>query len=271
MKMKIGYFLCVLLIISSPFVVPPGLSQSQDQFNKNWSSGTAFLLSEGRMEIGIFQPLRYGWSKSFEFSIHPLAAFIIPNLSLKWSHGQNNRYFFATRHSIIYPTLLLRTVSKQGTGGLISPEFDIPHMISIYNEVVMSKEVLANHLLSIKAGVNFALKSSDLDQRSTIDLPIIFPRLAVYYHGLSYRFGSDLQGKFFRRWDYLVDSEIFYTPAGDENFAFEHEGLLLWNKSERFQFSIGYKLVYGEYPYGTQWHLLFPMLDLQWARMLKRN
>lgn len=271
MIMKIGYFLCALLIISSPFAVSPGLAQSQDQFHKNWSAGTAFLLPEGRMEIGIFQPVRYGWSKSVEFSIHPLVAFIIPNLSLKWSHGQNNGYFFATRHRITYPTWLLRTVSKEGTGGLISPEFEIPNMISIYNEVVMSKEAFANHLLSFKAGVNYALKSGDLDQRATIDLPIIFPRLAVFYHGFNFRFGSDLQGKFFRRWNYRVDTDIFYIPAGDENFAFEHEGLLLWNKSERLQFFIGYKLTYGEYPFGTQWHLLFPMLDLQWARMLKRN
>jgi hypothetical protein len=269
--MTISRFLCALLMISSPFVIMPDLAHSQDQVYQNWSSGTALLLPEGRMEIGIFQPFRYGWTKSLEFSMHPLAAFIIPNLSLKWSHGQNNGYFFASRHSIIYPTLLLRSVSKEGTGGLISPEFNIPHMISIYNEVVMSKEVMANHLLSFKAGANFALKSGSLDQRTTIDLPIIFPRLAVYYHRFNFRFGSDLRGKFFRRWDYLLNTDLFYTPAGNENFAFEHEGLLLWNKSERFQFFIGYKLAYGEYPFGTQWHLLFPMLDLQWARILKKN
>ena len=245
------------------------LAQPIDQIHSNWYSGTALILPPGRMEIGIFQPLRYGWSKSIEFTIHPLAAFIIPNLSLKWSHGQRSQYFYATRHSISYPTLLLRTVSKEGIGGLISPEFDIPHILSIYNEIIVSTKIAANHLLSYKAGIAFAIKSADLDKGTTIDLPIIFPRMAAYYHGYNFRLGSDWQGKFLKRWHYLVDFDLFFTPGSDENFALEHKGLILWNKSDRFQLCIGYKLVYGEYPFGRQWHLLFPLLDLQWARIIK--
>jgi hypothetical protein len=269
MKIKKIFIACSVGMLISFFVVQSAFSQAPAQFHKNWLSGTAFLLPEGRMEIGIFQPLRYGWSRSIEFSIHPLAAFIIPNLSIKWSHGQKSGHIYATRHSITYPTLLLRTVSKEGIGGLISPEFDIPHIVSIYNEIIVSKEISANHLLSYKAGIAFALKSDDLAERATIDLPIIFPRLVTYFQGYNFRFGGDLQGIFFRRWEYLVDADVFYTPGGEENFAFEHKGLLLWNKSERFQVCVGYKLVYGEYPFGRQWHLLLPILDLQWARMLK--
>jgi hypothetical protein len=271
MKMKKISVAYALLMLISLLVVSLCLSQPKEQLHKNWSSGTAFLLPEGRMEIGIFQPMRYGWSKSVEFSIHPLAAFIIPNLSMKWSHGQKSGYKVATRHSISYPTLLLRTVSKKGIGGMISPEFQIPHMISIYNEVIVSKKLSSSHLLSVKSGISFALKSGDLDENATIDLPIIFPRLAVYHQGYGFRFGSDLHGKFYRKWDYLIDADVFYTPRGGENFALEHKGLLLWNKSERFQFCIGYKLVYGEYPFGSQWHLFLPILDLQCARMLKGN
>jgi len=271
MKIKKIFVACSVIMLLSFFDVQSGLSQARDQFHKNWHSGTALLLPEGRMEIGIFQPLRYGWSKSIEFTIHPLAAFIIPNLSMKWSHGQKNGYIYATRHSISYPTLLLRAVSKEGIGGLISPEFEIPHIVSIYNEIIMSKAISANHLLSYKAGIAFALKSADLDERATIDLPIIFPRTAAYYHGYNFLIGGDLQGKFFQKWNYLFDADLFYTPDGEENFAFEHKVLLLWNKSERFQVCLGYKLVYGEYPFGRQWHLLLPIVDLQWARMLKRS
>jgi len=271
MKIKRIIIACPVFLLISYFGVQSVLAQANDQSHKNWYSESAFLLPKGRMEIGIFQPLRYGWSKSIEFTIHPLAAFIIPNLSMKWSHSQKNGYVYATRHSITYPTLLLRTISKEGIGGLISPEFVIPHIVSIYNEIIVSKQISAKHLLSFKAGIAFALKSAALDERTTIDLPVIFPRTAAHYHDYNFRFGSDLQGKFFRRWNYVGDADLFYMPSGEENFAFEHKGLLLWNKSERFQLCIGYKLVYGEYPFGRQWHLLLPMLDLQWARMLKRN
>ena len=74
MKTKRIFITCSIVILISSFVVQSAFSQASDQFHKNWHSGTAFLLPEGRMEIGIFQPLRYGWSKSIEFTIHPLAA-----------------------------------------------------------------------------------------------------------------------------------------------------------------------------------------------------
>ncbi len=61
-----------------------------------------------------------------------------------------------------------------------------------------------------------------------------------------------------------MEADLLYYLASDE-MAFEHKGLLLWNKSQRFQLCLGYKLTFGEYPFGTQWHLLGPLVDLQWA------
>lgn len=243
--------------------------ESNETNLRNWSLGTAYLLPRGRLEIGLFQPLRYGWSESLEFATHPLVFIKMPNLSLKWSHDSYCGFFFATRHNIYYPTPLLRTLAREDIGGLISPEFDIPNMVSFNNEILVTKQILTNHLLTGKAGFSFALKSGDLDERTTIDLPLVFPRLSVYYHGYGFRFGSDLQGKIGRRWNYLVDWDLFYIPEAEEDMAFEHKAMFLWNKSHRFQLCFGYKLVYGEYPFGTQWHLLAPIFDLQWAWQLK--
>ena len=240
-----------------------------DELLRNWSSGTAYLLPAGRAEMGLFQPLRYGLNDAVEFSTHPLLCMQIPNLSLKWSHVFSARFVMATRHSIYYPTPLLRTLAREGIGGMISPEFHIPHMISINNEVLVSKFAIDGHLFTGKVGINFAIKSAELDERTTIDLPLLFPRLAVYYNGYGLRFGGDLQGKIIRRWNYLVDTDFFYFPGASENMAFEHKGLLLWTKSRRFQLCVGYKLSYSEYPFGTQWHLLGPIFDLQWARQLR--
>ena len=57
----------------------------------------------------------------------------------------------------------------------------------------------------------------------------------------------------------------FDCPDGENDSAFEHKGLVIWNKSNRVQLCIGYKACYGEYPFGTQWHLLAPLLDVQWG------
>lgn len=240
-------------------------SEPDETAGRNWSAGTAYLLPGGRWEVGVFQSLRYGYSESLEFSTHPLAFFLMPNLNIKWSHGSYQNFKISTRHSIYYPTPLLRTISREGTGGIISPEFHIPHLVSIYNEVLVSKLIAINQLITGKAGFCFALKSGALDERTTIDLPLVFPRLNVFYQGYGFRSGCNLEGKLIRRWNYLVDADVFYYPSAEEKMAFEHKGLLLWTKSQRFQFCIGYKLTYGEYPFGTQWHLLGPLFDLQWA------
>ncbi|MCK4715417.1 MAG: hypothetical protein KAT54_01290, partial [Candidatus Marinimicrobia bacterium] len=83
-----------------------------------------------------------------------------------------------------------------------------------------------------------------------------------------FRSGCDLKGKIFQKWFYLADVDIFYFPGADEDFAFEQKGLIQWNKSKKFQLCFGYKLSYGNYPFGTQWHLL-PAFDIQFAKQLK--
>jgi hypothetical protein len=235
---------------------------------RNWSEGSAYILPEKRVELGLFQPLRYGQSKNIEWSIHPIYFFIIPNFNLKWFHGYYKDYAIATKHSIYYPTLLLRTISKQGTGGIISPEFDIPQMVGLNNEVLISTPVTSNFLITLKAGVAFGIKFGGLDKRTTIDLPFVYNRLAVFYHGYQLRTGIDLDGKIYNRWHFSLDGDYFYIPGVQHNKAFEHKGLIIWKKSGKTQIMLGYKLIYGQYPFGSQWHLFIPIFDLQksWMR-----
>jgi hypothetical protein len=242
-----------------------GFTQTEDKIGHIWSSGSAYILPVGRIEVGLFQPLRYGFSNSLEFSTHPLVNILMPNFKVKWSHNFVKKITVATQHSFYYPTPLLRTIAREGTGGIISPEFHIPHLFAFYNEILVSKYLNKNLLFTGKAGFVFALHSAALDERTTIDLPLIFPRLSVFYHGYGFRFGGDLSGKIYHRWHHALDFDIFLNPGAEENVAFEHKGLLLWNKSQRLQICLGYKLVYGEYPFGTQWHFLAPLFDLQWA------
>jgi len=243
--------------------------ESKESTWGSWSQGTAYILPEGRMEVGLFQSLRYGWSENLEFATHPLVNNFMPNLSVKWSHKPFAGFFISTRHSYHYPTVLLRIISREGIGGMISPEFNIPHMISLYNEILFSKQIAKNFLFTGKAGFALAIKSGELESRSTIDLPLIFPRLAIFYNGYGFRFGGDVKGKLLKRWFFLVDADLFYVPDENENFAFEHKGLILWTKNKRFQLTVGYKLVYAQYPFGTQWHLLLPIFDFQWSWQLK--
>jgi len=260
-KYRIALAISIILIATNSLLA----QGKNNRCAMNWSSGTGSTLPAGRWEIGLFQPLRYGFSESLEFSTHPVIFFIMPNFNLKWSHHSIARFTIASRHGFIYPTLLLRTISREGIGGIISPEFHIPHLFSFSNELLFSKQLLPNHLFTGKIGFNFAVKSGKLDKRTTMDLPLVFPRLNVFYQGYGFRLGGDLIGRLSPRWNYLIDTDFFLYPGADKDFAFEHKGMILWNKSSRFRLCFGYKLAYGEYPFGTQWHLLVPIFDLQWA------
>lgn len=242
--------------------------RGQEINTRIWSENSAYILPQKRVEIGLFQPLRYGQSERFEWSTHPIYFFIIPNLNLKWFHGFYNDFTIASKYSAYYPTLLLRTIAKEGTGGIISPEFNIPHMIGFAGEMLLSKPLGNNTFVTFKLGLASGLKFGGLDDRTTIDLPLVYNRLAVFYHNYQLRTGLDLNGHLYKRWHYSLDVDYFYIPGADYNKAFEHKSVLIWKKSEKTQFMLGYKLVYCEYPFGSQWHLFIPIFDIQkaWLR-----
>jgi len=234
-----------------------------------WSAanGSAQTLPRGRWCVGIFQPLRTGLTERIELSCHPLLLPLLPNLSVKWAHRRPpGAWAIASRHSLYDPTPLLRLLSREGTGGILSPEFAIPNMAAWSSELLVSHAIGSGHLITAKAGLSFCLfRSGPLDRRATIDLPLVFPRLQPFYHDLTWRSGLESMGRIWRRWHYLADADLFYTPKGEENWALEHKAMLLWNRSAGLQLGLGYKLTFGEYPFGTQWHLLGPLFDLQWA------
>ncbi|MEE9167751.1 MAG: hypothetical protein V3U24_09890 [Candidatus Neomarinimicrobiota bacterium] len=245
---------------------------------REWSTGTAHTLPRGRYEIGLFQPLRYGQTEYVEWSTHPILFIKMPNIRVKISHSTFSGWKVATRHSLVYPTPLLRLLRVKGfgiqaladmdVGGIISDDPtipQIPHMISSRNEIMLTRFFGTSTFITVKAGLALSVKSGELDSRTSVDLPTVFPRLGVYHNTYGMNLGLDFLTKVTKRTELVTDMDALLLPGLDEGtFAFEHKGLLIWNKSSRFQVTVGYKLVFGEYPFGTQWHLL-PLFDLQWG------
>jgi hypothetical protein len=254
--------------------------------NAPWWTGTAYTLPAGRWEKGLFQPLRYGQTERLEWATHPVLNLVVPNLRVKVAHREFKGWSLATRHGFHYPTPLLRLVRRPGIGGLISPERDIPdipHILAARSELLATRVLSPALRLTGKGGVSIALKSGVLDKRTTIDIPIVYPRMAAYIHGYQLNLGLDILMDLPGRWSIRGDTELLLIPGAEESFAFELGSWLFWSRSERFRVVIGYLLTYGEYPYGRHWQLMpyplafgpglrilpFPMIDLQWARQRK--
>lgn len=237
----------------------------------DWLPGTANTLPKGRWEYGLFQPIRRGLSGDREISFYKLTAILMPGATIKQQWRQRYQWTLSTTHSLYYPTPLLTMLAKEGIGGMISPEFDIPKMVSFWNMALASKQLDKNRILTFKAGGAVAFGGEDLTEGSTIDLPLIYHRLAVYYNGWLMRFGVDINGRMSRKWTYLVDGDLFLIPGMKGSLALEHKSMITWEKSARFHLSLGYKFIFGEYPDGypkdktTRIHIL-PLIDFIWSK-----
>ncbi|MDP1622706.1 MAG: hypothetical protein Q8M08_10260 [Bacteroidales bacterium] len=236
---------------------------SQDTLTKNyWTDGTAFTIPKHRWEPGLFTLSRYGITNKLELSAHPLMVFLMPQVKIKAGWGEYSGFRLATEHGIFYPTQFMRLVSSKGTGGLISPEFTIPQMFAISNRFLVSYRPFKNVILTAHAGMTFAVKFGPLDKRTTIDLPILYTRLAVFYNEPASDAGLDFRGQFIPRLGWLFNVENFFIWGTAENYLLENKGVLAYtSKKETLRIEAGYKLCFGKYPAGPQWHLL-PVIDL---------
>jgi len=256
---------------------------------KFWDSHSAYILPKQRWEIGIFQPFRYGYSDNIEYSTYPLWSIVMPNIGIKMRHEGINSYQTASRWRIFYPTPLLNIVSREGIGGLIDPNFTMPSMFGFSASFIMTKSK-PNTDFTINVGLDAGISFGELDERSNIDLPLLYHRLGVFYNKWGLHGGFDIQKQIFNSMDILMDIDLKILPGTESknaqsnltkvfgNYALEHKVLLMYEKSERFRILTGYKLVHGEYPFGTETRLLpfiplldkwVPIIELQWASSRK--
>jgi hypothetical protein len=253
---------------------------------RNWTSGKAYTLPQGRWEKGLFDYLRYGQTGRLEWATHPVLALVVPNVKVKIAYGTHKGWRLATRYAFHYPTPLLRILRREGIGGVIAPDPDIaeiPHILSFRGELLGTRALNELTDLTAKCGIGVALKTDALDGRTTIDIPAVFPRTAVYYEGYQLSLGLALDGALSRKWAYSAGANAFAIPGAEDSFAFELGGWLTWRKNGRFRVIFGYLLTYATYPYGSQWQLMpyplafgpgprklpIPIIDLQWAGQRK--
>ena len=226
-------------------------------------SNTAYTLPVRDGGFSLLHTSRYAVSPRVELGFHPILLFLSPDIEVKWKQIEAPGYTLASFHSVNYASPLLRTVQIKGAGGFISPEFDMPDMFAFQNGLMVSKLLGGRHYLTGKALFEFALHTRAPDERTTIDLPLIYPRSAVYYKGYGFNAGIALEGKLLGRFSYFAATDAYFFPRGGLDFFSENHLSLLWRTGKKFMLMGGAELTYGEYPFGTQWHLL-PEVDFRW-------
>ena len=110
--------------------------------NAQWEYETATIIDKGRKEIGIFSPFRVGLQNGMELSINKFI--IMPTISIKQPRSSFNKWSMAQKLQLSYPSLGMKWLQSPlgnelgdpNMFALISPEFNIPQMISIYGELI---------------------------------------------------------------------------------------------------------------------------------------
>jgi hypothetical protein len=226
-----------------------------------WSFNSAFLMPAHKWECGIYQPFRYGLSNKLEIHANAIILPLIPNAGIKVALGSRDGFVFASDHFISSQTIFLNVVSREGIGGLISPEFDFPFIIAISNSFIVSKPIGTESLLSGSAGFVFAFRGDKPNPQSTIDLPVIYPRMTHSYEGITFKAGISYKGAFTRKLFYEEALQSFFVTRSKNNFFAENSGSLMWAAGRAIRIKAGYILSYGKYPFGGHWQL-WPTIDI---------
>lgn len=256
--------LAALVLLSGFYPGVAGAQSKEGRVADVWTGRRADTLPEGRWEVGVFAPLKYGLSDRVELSTHPLAFFVMPNLSAKIAWTENTPWRVATRHGVHYPTLLLNLVSREGSGGLLPAATDVPHILGLTSEILATTNVpLYRRWVTVRLGFSVAARFGG-EQLPALDLPVLFPRTAAYSSWGTGHAGIALEGQITGPFYYLIDSAMFVIPGYEGSFAFENTVDLSWRPSERFMLEAGGRAIYGGYPYGERFHLV-PMVDLKFG------
>ena len=229
-----------------------------------WTGRRADTLPAGRWEVGVFGPLKYALTDKVELSTHPLAFFVLPNVSAKISWNENRPWRLATRHGVHYPTLALKLISREGTGGVLPAATDVPHIIGLTSEVLATTNVpLYRRWFTVRLGFTVAARFGG-ERLPAIELPVLFPRTAAYSSWGTGHAGLALEGELIGPFYYLLDTTMFVIPGFEGAFAFENTAQLSWRPSTRFMLTAGGRAIYGGYPYGERLHLV-PMIDAKFG------
>ena len=202
-----------------------------------WSSESAYLLEKNRKEFGIFTPFKMGLNNGSELSVNKFL--LMPSLSLKQEMSMYKSWKMARKFRVEYPTPGLKWLQSPLGGemgdpnmfSLISTQFTIPHMLSFFTEFIGTKGSVKSGQLSLSVATGIALNTKDLSNDATIDLPIIYPRLSVYYNDFVIVSGAEYARQISNRFYYLIDYDMYLMPGSAGRYAFEQQSLLVWHKS----------------------------------------
>lgn len=222
----------------------------------------ADTVADGRVELGVLEPTRWGLTPNIELATHPIFFFAVPHVAAKVAWNDSDVWRISTRHELSYPSFGLGLVSAEGAGGLLPANQDVPELVVLDNEVIMTMTLPLTRRF-VTAAVGFEVAPRFSGPEVIIEAPYFFPRTAAYTSGIvghgRFTFSGDIA------WGLTFEATVagYYLPKVD-GFAVEQEGWLGYRSGERWKVRLGLLNSTAWYPYGVREHR-FPLADFLFA------
>jgi hypothetical protein len=255
------------LALAGLLVAAATAARADDALAPEFRSDTARLVPAGRMEVGIFGALRLGLSDRIELSTHPLWFFVVPNLEAKVRWEADGGTEVASVHAILYPTPLMRLLSREGTGGLVPSDVTYPQIVATTHQLLLTRAI-GDQLVTGMVGIRLARALTAWDGPrfwSQVEWHLAWPRMAAWFTGTSFEAGLAAQGRLWRSAGYEADLTVFALPGMDGDWAVEGTALLTLRPRPGLMFRGGAKISRAAFPYGARTSIPLPMFDVLWS------
>jgi hypothetical protein len=238
-----------------------------------WHTSAATTIPAGRIEKGIFSPMRIGFKNNLELSTHPLWFVIFPNASLKknWSLNPDKKWQFATEHGFTIPTIALNLLSREGVGGVFPATAKAPLILTLKNRLIASYNYSHGHTFSIKAGFEINAMGAFENGFPDLELLIFYPRMASYNKFFTGEIGAGFSGVFFNKLGYDAGLKLFLIPDHTLTWVFEWNPKLYYQFNNRFRIMAGALVTTGNVPHEKANVRAIPVLDFQYTFKKKKK
>ncbi len=247
-------------------LIPMGSSASIARNDYIWSYETANTVPVRGGDISLFSPTRLSFRRGQEIGTSIGSAAFIPMIYLKkrWKEG---KLYIATRHQAysFYPGLQI--MRNNNYHQFIPENSDIPLVIAIKNELIISKPFLKDLkcgsikqpfiIATVGVSYHYGIKISGTDVK-LIDYKFIRPRNGVILGDAGF-LSARIQG------DFYINQNLLLTLAARGLFAnnvygnsIEQNSLIRYKISPKFSLSGGYWMNFGKGD-GT---FIIPIIDL---------
>lgn len=226
-----------------------------------WSNRSALIIPRGRLEFGLFGLSHWGVTDDIELAAHPLLELVLPHLEGKFRWLRRGAFTLSSWHRLSYPTLLLATVSREGTLGLLPANTDVPVAVGLDTSFLVTVSLPADGThFTLELGLSLAPRLSGGDD-VVLDFPFLYSRFAaVSTSGTPYA-GLAMTSVLADHFSLSADLRFTSIPVVPHGFVLEQGASITWYPGRGFGLALGYRVAHGRYPVGVRTHVL-PTVEL---------